>query len=112
MKSSARRRLPVLALLVCTPLFVSYSGDVDAERADASAVSSEAVDPAVCESPAELLDLTEQRIAEAARRVRNPDAARDVIVLNNQGYNYAAGPARELEEIQRALAAERDAAGR
>lgn len=96
---TTRRRLPVLALLCCTPLFVSYSAHVGAEHAGADTGSGASA--AVCEAPADAQARLQQRLARAAELARGSQAAHDVIVLNGQGYNYAAAGSRQLEQIQR-----------
>lgn len=95
MTRSARRRLPLLGLLLCTPLFVSTTG---AEQvADAGAVAA----GAVCEAPADPGAAARARLERLALQAPDSDAARGVVVLNGQGYNYAAAQDREFERVQR-----------
>jgi hypothetical protein len=109
MNRSARRRLPVLALLFSAPLFVSYTADVQADpAADRGAVA----EAAVCDPSADSAEALQARLADAAEQARARGAVRDVIVLNGQGYNYAAGQGRDLEQIRRELARQQRESGR
>jgi len=110
MTRSTRRRLPVLALLLSAPLFVSYTADVQADPSEPSP-AAQAAEAGVCD-PADPKDALQARLADAAERARARGAVRDVVVLNGQGYNYAAGQGRELEQIQRALAQQQRESGR
>jgi hypothetical protein len=95
-------------LLLCTPLVVSTSQVVDP-----APVSAELADGAVCEpgaqAPLQIQAAAQQRARvarqKAVRRIAEGErpAGRDVIVLNGQGYNYAAGRDPRVEEIQRRL---------
>jgi hypothetical protein len=97
-----------LALLLA--LLLSLPG-VRAVRAAGNETAAETSDGPMCTQPGAEVEVTQigpiyQQVLDQIAAQMGPEAANAPIVLNNRGYNYAAGQGleRSLVEIERARA--------